>query len=42
MQRDIDQFRQLLLDIERRGATCPMEVLRTNARHDGDELIRYH
>ncbi len=42
MQRDIDLFRQLLLDIERRGATCPVEVLRTDARQDGDERIRYH
>jgi len=42
MQRDIDLVRQLLLDVERRGATCAIDTLRTDARHDGDERVRYH
>ncbi len=42
MQRDIDLLRQLLLDIERRGATCPIDTLRADARQDGDERVRYH
>jgi hypothetical protein len=42
MQRDIDLVRQLLFDLERRGATCPVDTLRTDARHDGDERVRYH
>ncbi|HLF23974.1 MAG TPA: DUF2513 domain-containing protein, partial [Burkholderiales bacterium] len=42
MQRDIDLMRQLLLDIERRGDTCAIDTLRTDAQHDGDERVRYH
>jgi hypothetical protein len=42
MQRDIDLLRQLLLDIERRGATSPIDCLHSDARHDGDERVRYH
>jgi hypothetical protein len=42
MQRDVDLVRQLLLDIERRGAACPVDALRTDSRQDGDERIRYH
>ncbi len=47
MQRDIDLIRQLLLDVERRGATSPIDTLpidslRTDARHDSDERVRYH
>lgn len=42
MQRDIDLLRHLLLEIERRGATSPIDALRAEARHDSDERIRYH
>ncbi|MGD9634652.1 MAG: DUF2513 domain-containing protein [Pirellulales bacterium] len=42
MQRDIDLLRHLLLEIERRGATSPIDTLRADVRHDGDERIRYH
>ena len=42
MQRNLDLLRQLLFDIERRGATSPIDALRSDARHDGDERIRYH
>ncbi len=42
MQRDIDLLRHLLLEIERRGATSPIDILRVDARHDSDERIRYH
>lgn len=42
MQRDVDLLRQLLLDIERRGATCPIDALRNDARHDAEERVRYH
>ena len=47
MQRDIDLIRQLLLDVERRGATSPIDTLpidslRNDARHDSDERVRYH
>jgi hypothetical protein len=42
MQRDVDLVRQLLLDIERRGAACPIDALRTDGRADGDERFRYH
>ena len=42
MQRDIDLLRQLLLDVERRGATCPIDTLCSDARQDGDERVRYH
>jgi hypothetical protein len=42
MQRDVDLMRQLLLDIERNGATCAIDTLRTHVPHDGDERVRYH
>jgi hypothetical protein len=42
MQRDVDLVRQLLFDIERRGATCPIDALRSDSRQDGDERIGYH
>jgi hypothetical protein len=42
MKRDIDLARQLLLDIEARGADCSVSVLRTEANHDAEERIRYH
>ncbi|MCA9258537.1 MAG: DUF2513 domain-containing protein, partial [Planctomycetales bacterium] len=42
MKRDIDLARQLLLDIESRGADCSVSVLRTGPNHDAEERIRYH
>lgn len=42
MQRDIDLLRQLLFEIERRGATSPIDRLRLDSRRDADERIRYH
>jgi hypothetical protein len=42
MKRDIDLARQLLLDIEARGADCSVSVLRSDANHDVEERVRYH
>jgi Hypothetical protein (DUF2513) len=42
MQRDIDLLRLLLLDVERRGATCAIDTLRLDSRHDSEERVRYH
>jgi hypothetical protein len=42
MKRDCDLVRQILLCIEHRGATCPLEVLRADLRHESDERVRYH
>ncbi len=42
MKRDIDLARQLLLDIEARGADCSVSVLRTPTEHDAEERVRYH
>jgi len=42
MKRDIDLARQLLLDIENRGADCSVSVLRPGANHDAEERVRYH
>lgn len=42
MQRDIDLLRHLLQEVERRGATSPIDTLRADARHDSDDRIRYH
>jgi hypothetical protein len=42
MKRDIDLARQLLLDIEARGADCSVSVLRTEPNHDAEERVRYH
>ena len=42
MQRDIDLLRLLLLEAERRGATCAIDTLRCDARHDSEERVRYH
>jgi hypothetical protein len=42
MKRDIDLARQLLLDIEARGADCSVSVLRSEPNHDAEERIRYH
>jgi hypothetical protein len=42
MKRDIDLARQLLLDIENRGADCSVSVLRPGTNHDAEERVRYH
>ena len=42
MKRDIDLARQLLLDIENRGADCSVSVLRPGANHEAEERVRYH
>ncbi|RIK79538.1 MAG: hypothetical protein DCC67_10370 [Planctomycetota bacterium] len=42
MKRDLDLARQLLLDIENRGADCSVSVLRSGPNHDAEERIRYH
>jgi hypothetical protein len=42
VQRDIDLLRKLLLEIELRGASSPIDALSCDARHDGQERIRYH
>ncbi len=42
MKRDLDLARQLLLDIENRGADCSVSVLRTGSSQDCEEGIRYH
>ena len=42
MQRDLDLLRQLLIDVERRGVTCPIDTLRPDARQDVDERVHYH
>jgi len=42
MKRDIDLARQLLLDIEARGADCSVSVLRTAADHQSEDRVRYH
>ncbi len=42
MQRDLDLLRQLLLEIERRGATSSIDALHADPRHEGDERVRYH
>lgn len=42
MKRDLDLARQLLLDIESRGADCSVSALRAEPDHDAQERIRYH
>jgi hypothetical protein len=42
MKRDIDLCRQLLLDIEGRGADCSVTVLRAGAEPDAAERVRHH
>jgi Hypothetical protein (DUF2513) len=42
MQRNVDLLRQLLLEIERRGAASSIDSLPTDAQHGGDERVRYH
>lgn len=42
MKRDLDLARQLLLDIESRGADCSTSVLRSGPNHELQERIRYH
>ncbi len=42
MKRDVDLIRQLLFDIERQGAECPLDSLRNGAAPETDERLRYH
>jgi hypothetical protein len=42
MKRDLDLARQLLVDIEGRGADCSLSVLRSGPNHEAEERIRYH
>ena len=42
MKRDIDLCRQLLLDIEARGADCSVSILRSGPNHEAEERVRYH
>lgn len=42
MKRDVDLARQLLLDIENRGADCSVSVLRPGPNHEAEERVRYH
>jgi hypothetical protein len=42
MKRDLDLARQLLLDIETRGADCSVSVLRTTPNTENQDRIRYH
>ena len=42
MKRDIDLARQLLFDIEARGADCSVSVLRTTTDQAAEERVRYH
>jgi len=42
MQRDVDLLRQLLLEIERRGAASSIDSLPTDTRQGGEERVRYH
>jgi hypothetical protein len=42
MKRDVDIIRQLMFDIERQGAECPLDVLRNGASPETDERLRYH
>ncbi len=42
MKRDIDLCRQLLLDIESRGADCSLSVVRTATEHDPEPRVKHH
>lgn len=42
MQRDVDLLRRLLLEIEVRGASSPIDALSCDTWRDGEERIRYH
>ena len=42
MKRDLDLMRQLLLDIENRGADCSVSALRSSSNGQREERIRYH
>lgn len=42
MKRDLDLVRQLLLDIENRGADCSVSVLRSEPEPNTEERVRYH
>jgi len=41
MKRDVDLLRQLLLNLERRGAEYPLDAVRADLPHDTDERIRH-
>jgi hypothetical protein len=34
--------RQILLNIEHRGANCPLDALRSDLRHESDDRVHYH
>jgi len=42
MIRDLDLARQLLLDVESRGADCSVSLLHSGPEQDQEERIRYH
>src|SRR5262245_10638546 len=42
MKRDADLIRQILFDLERHAADCPVESLRNDTSHEIDERTRYH
>lgn len=42
MKRDLDLARQILLDIESRGADCSASALRGDSDHQSQERLRYH
>jgi hypothetical protein len=42
MKRDVDLARQLLLDIENRGADCSVRVLRSGPNQEAQDRVRYH
>ena len=42
MKRDVDLIRQILLDLERHGAECTIDTVRSGATHEIDERTRYH
>jgi Hypothetical protein (DUF2513) len=42
MKRDVDFIRQLLFDIERHGADCPLDILRNGSSPDADHRTQYH
>jgi hypothetical protein len=42
MKRDVDTARQLLLEVENRGAECSVNLLRPGLEAEPDQRIRYH
>ncbi len=42
MQRDIDLMRKLLMNIELRGATSPIDAIHCGTHTDSGERVRYH